>query len=1201
VSLHVRFSSMKIILFFVMSLFIVSNLFSWGWGGGGDDDSDDDSTVLVVDANPSSSLFGSDKSCEDTTDFYDTIQDAVDDAEDNTTIKICKGDYREKVTIGALDDINITSGANVDVPTDVNWTNNDIVLKMDGATNLHVENVSLHMDNTSEGARTIYLKSGGNFSATNLIVISDKGRAFYAKQDADNTLKKMTLHATEEAILIKSGEKQVFEDINISGGSDEGSGALYVKDAHGQDVNLTNVDINVSVRAVLIKNAIPNISKSKLVTTGTHTTIKFYDDTDHIKISDSCFYSKEDSDYSLYIVNTNANADVTDSCFYGKLDELAYSKADEYGFDKNYWEHLIAPSYDYHKVHDANPRSTCPNSCGTNTEATPVADYRMDECSWDGTDDEVKDQTDNHYDGTAKNGANTESNTTAGGGLCQVGKFDGDDDYVYNDDIYDYLKTTASLSFWIKTTQTGDKDDAWKSPGISGIEESGGDDDVFWGWLDDKGHIGISKGNSDGDDSRSDTAINDNQWHHIVLARDSDTGDIKIYVDGDLDKNGSTDSGDVGNSFTSIGRIENTDSGKNPKYFQGYIDEVKVYNKVLSSSDVDKIYNNEKDKKNYDGTDRVCNDCGGDTSAIEGDYNGVDYVVSDCNANDDWDDNLTTKLVSKEFSLTILARDKNTSDPIEANITKTEFQYYASGDNNACSGDMLSSYTVCENCGKTDSDGCLNIDNVQVDKSAKCVVVYIEGTETSTETDSNATSTDDFAVRPEKFAIDTPTDALYAGEDFNLSFSAKVYNSDANASDYNETLNDSFSVEANETKSGCTSGSFSVDNFSFADGKKEDVNSSYDEVGEINITIQEKAGSEYAEVDSDDTNDTTRFIEANTTTLHVSPYELNITQLDYNNSTGEDWLYMDANLSTNGVKLTLHVGAYNKQGDVLEDFNESCYAQDINVTFHYDTNITANDSSDINLTLDGNLTSSNVAFNDINKTLQIPKVLFVKGEANTSYSFGIDRNYTKALSPIDVALLEANITTQDVAKNRNGIVGEANQTSRFYYGRVYTQDIATSQKDDTSLVKILVYSEANNTNLDEELVHWYFYTPHDENRFGEVNESLVTNSIKKDTKAIDSNASYKEAGIYKVDINNSNEKRGTYFIHLDISPWLWYVQEGFGDDYNETNGTQCGEHPCIKYTYESPTTINSIQSGTFNGVNFDVNISKNSKGVRLLR
>ncbi len=61
---------------------------------------------------------------------------------------------------------------------------------------------------------------------------------------------------------------------------------------------------------------------------------------------------------------------------------------------------------------------------------TPTAEYRFDECQWNGTQNEVKDSNGNGLDGTAKNGATTESNATAGGVLCHVGKFDGNNDYI---------------------------------------------------------------------------------------------------------------------------------------------------------------------------------------------------------------------------------------------------------------------------------------------------------------------------------------------------------------------------------------------------------------------------------------------------------------------------------------------------------------------------------------------------------------------------------------------------------------------------------------------------------------------------------------------------------------------------------------------------------------------------------------------------
>ncbi|UOD35595.1 hypothetical protein DSN97_04550 [Deferribacteraceae bacterium V6Fe1] len=234
----------------------------------------------------------------------------------------------------------------------------------------------------------------------------------------------------------------------------------------------------------------------------------------------------------------------------------------------------------------------------------PIADYYFDECSWDNdlSTFEVEDSGSNSYDGTSVNGPITVDNDTAGGSIGRVGYFDGVDDYIeIPQAAADILKGTASLSFWIKTSQTGSDTD-WKAPGIIGTEVAGSVDDIFWGWIDASGHIGVSKGDNY-NNSKSTKPINDNIWHHVVLTRDANNGNIKIYIDGVLDKSGQTDSGLIGNSFKYIGSIY--DTAGTHTFFQGYLDEVKIYDKILTDSQVQSIYNNEKAGKNWDGTDRV--------------------------------------------------------------------------------------------------------------------------------------------------------------------------------------------------------------------------------------------------------------------------------------------------------------------------------------------------------------------------------------------------------------------------------------------------------------------------------------------------------------------------------------------------------------------------------------------------------------------
>ncbi|MDO6515268.1 LamG domain-containing protein [Neptuniibacter sp. 2_MG-2023] len=223
-----------------------------------------------------------------------------------------------------------------------------------------------------------------------------------------------------------------------------------------------------------------------------------------------------------------------------------------------------------------------------------LADWHFDESGWNGTADEVEDSSGNDNHGVAQN-----ADTISSGAICRAGDFDGVTDYVTATDL-SQLQTTASLIFWIKTTQSGN-DVAWQAPGVAGIEENGGADDIFWGWIDASGHIGLTVGD-DYAATKSNTVINDGSWHHVVLTREVVSGEYKIYIDGALDKSGTSSTGDIGNGFSSIGRMENTQG--TPVYFDGQLDEVIIFEDVLADSDVSDIYANQVAGKNWNGTVR---------------------------------------------------------------------------------------------------------------------------------------------------------------------------------------------------------------------------------------------------------------------------------------------------------------------------------------------------------------------------------------------------------------------------------------------------------------------------------------------------------------------------------------------------------------------------------------------------------------------
>jgi hypothetical protein len=163
-----------------------------------------------------------------------------------------------------------------------------------------------------------------------------------------------------------------------------------------------------------------------------------------------------------------------------------------------------------------------------------------------------------------------------------------DEQYVIMGTELAALRTTASFSFWIRTTQAGAAD-PWLAPNVTGVELAAGTDDIFWGFIDITGGIGLGKGNLD---ITGTTAVNDGEWHHVLLAWNSSDGAAKIVCDGVLDATGTLDTGDVGagNAFDGIGRVFNVVTPADSVYLEGDLADVRIYSRILSDSEAETIF-----------------------------------------------------------------------------------------------------------------------------------------------------------------------------------------------------------------------------------------------------------------------------------------------------------------------------------------------------------------------------------------------------------------------------------------------------------------------------------------------------------------------------------------------------------------------------------------------------------------------------------
>lgn len=155
-----------------------------------------------------------------------------------------------------------------------------------------------------------------------------------------------------------------------------------------------------------------------------------------------------------------------------------------------------------------------------------------------------------------------------------------------DDNVASILGGSASLSFYMKTTQVG-TNLPWTAPGIFGRDQSGGADDVFWGWIDSTGRINLSVGDAAANNpgTKSPAAVNNGAWHHIVLTRDAASGAQTMYVNG-VKTSSAGRAGTLGlaNRFQLLGQIQG-----NSDFFRGTLADVRVYNRVLGDTDVTQL------------------------------------------------------------------------------------------------------------------------------------------------------------------------------------------------------------------------------------------------------------------------------------------------------------------------------------------------------------------------------------------------------------------------------------------------------------------------------------------------------------------------------------------------------------------------------------------------------------------------------------
>ena len=176
--------------------------------------------------------------------------------------------------------------------------------------------------------------------------------------------------------------------------------------------------------------------------------------------------------------------------------------------------------------------------------------------------------------------------------------FAGSDNYVTIPDIPDYSLSSMTVSLWAK-----DDDGIIKDNGL--ITKYGGGQPYEWGFYFDASSLYftiISDVNTiyiGRKDNITRSTPTDTNWHHYAAVWDGGltNGAIKLYIDGvrvdDFDHGGGVGFAGIADTASeiSIGHRYSSTDGINDKQWDGLIDEVGLYDRALSETEILEQYN----------------------------------------------------------------------------------------------------------------------------------------------------------------------------------------------------------------------------------------------------------------------------------------------------------------------------------------------------------------------------------------------------------------------------------------------------------------------------------------------------------------------------------------------------------------------------------------------------------------------------------
>jgi hypothetical protein len=1127
----------------VFPIFLNAWPFGWGgwngWGGGS-------GTTIVVDSEPDSGFFSSHKSCEGGR-YKDTIQEAVDIANEGDTISICDGTYDESVDV---DKNKLTIKKSDDADGDVIVKNSDTIFTLDGVNGIIIDGLELN----SSDKYGIEIKGYSNDLYFQNLNIESSGDGIASEDDiGDFALMNSTIlsHTDDGVDVNKDVKNVVIDDVQVQASD---NAMKFDKGVNGDmnisKLNATNVADGIEFNTIAGEL---NILDTNITATNFAILVK-KSPNDDVNISNNILKVNTDKHAIEFKNNINANLSISNT----DIDSGGYT--------------LVV---------------------GGNVNQVTLSYLNLLSNNNNGIE----------FEGAINNGLTFEHSTIKASSSGQYGLlFEGElnkgvdikdvnisaDNYgihfknKINDGItIDSCEINSSSSMGIKFMK-----EIYNNLKINNVEINAYERGIYFNEKQANPVITNSKIVSQTYDA---IYTKNNNWSKFTL-KDSC---LKSKSD---------------NRYALW--INNTSTNAEVKNNCFYAPEIDRLGKAgANGNDVDGNYwdgnsgnyvlNKISDTNTLTDCSLSCAMVSANTQSTNGTSNSKFDAWNADSSHSLTDRNITTKISSKDFNIIIASLNEDNDDYQEFNGTVCSrvdgeewFKNYFQDKNTS---DQTDEGNPKFNITKAIKDTNIDI-HWKKDVNVSCPL---------TNEDNSTSSSDNFAIRPKDFHIEDVAN-LSASDEFDLNVTARDDGGSATA-EYNTTLNNIY-VNISDTSKTCSDNDadINITSVDFSDGQSS-TSAKFDNVGVVDINITDKV---WASVDDDDTPKDCNglYICSNTTQISIYPAKFAIEFKNpptmKNNNTNDNFTYLsnDLNMSAWLKNLDINITALNGDDDTVTNFDKECYEDSIE--FDFDLTKPKDDKSN-----DANLTY-NSDDNDKNTTLG-----FEKGVVDINHSdfgFNFTRLFYEPRDPFLVDGNDSNITINIVDNNHTDAKGTITKkfedNATFYYGRVMTQDVETT-KDINTTVDVEVYDSSSSSFVSgfvQKSLKWYRHKNHNDKQDGYIQEINATNGVKLEDEEFSltygTQVHDPSNGIISVDINKASQEK-TYTMHIKTQPWLWYIPDDYGDEYDYSDGSNCTTHPCFKYTLKKTQTSSKIKSGDFNGTSYDIEDRGDYKrvGIKVFR